>query len=127
MVIRARENVAGAWAFLAGIVLAILVGIFPNVSSSTYVIWLLFVLGLVIGYFVAEKNVRTFLIAAISVVLVSYVALSAITLSSAISGVWIATKQLSPIFASLLNLFVPATIVVALKSVFSISTIGSKD
>ncbi|MEM4259534.1 MAG: hypothetical protein QXS38_02120, partial [Candidatus Pacearchaeota archaeon] len=92
-----------------------------------YMIWLLFVLGIAVGYFVAEKNVRTFLIAAISIVLVSYIALSAMTLSSALSGVWVATRQLSTIFASLINLFVPATIVVALKSVFSISTIGSKE
>lgn len=126
MAIRARENVIGAWAFLAGIVLAILIGLFAGGSTNAYVVWALFVLGLLVGYFVSEKDVRTFLLASVSLVIVSYIGISGISLNSAIWGVWVG-KPISSIFASLLTLFVPATIVVALKTVFSISSIRSRD
>jgi hypothetical protein len=124
MAIRSRESVVGAWAFLAGIMLSIIVGIFAGGGISPYVVWILLGLGLVVGYFVSEKNVRTFLLASVSLVVVSYVGISGMVLNAAISGIQIG-KVVSSVLGSLLMLFVPATIVVALKSVFSISTIGS--
>ncbi|MBS3065881.1 hypothetical protein J4229_02430 [Candidatus Pacearchaeota archaeon] len=126
MAIRSRENVVGAWAFLAGIVLSILIGIFAGDKINPYLIWVIVGLGVVVGYFVAEKNVRIFLLASVSLVVVSYVGMSGMVLNAAISGVAIG-KVISSILGTLLMLFVPATIVVALKSVFSISTIGSSD
>ena len=124
MAIRSRENTVGAWAFLAGIMLSIIVGIFAGGNISPYVVWLLLFLGIVVGYFVSEKNVRTFLLASVSLVVVSYVGISGMVLNAAISGIQIG-KVVSSILGALLMLFVPATIIVALKSVFSISTIGS--
>ena len=124
MAIRSRENVVGAWAFSAGIMLSIIVGIFAGGNISPYVVWILLCLGILVGYFVSEKNVRTFLFASVSVVVVSYVGISGMVLNAAISGIQIG-KVVSSILGSLLMLFVPAAIVVALKSVFSISTIGS--
>ena len=126
MAIRSRENVVGAWAFSAGIMLSIVVGIFAGGNISPYVVWILLGLGLVVGYFISEKNVRTFLLASVSIVVVSYVGISGMVLNAAISGIQIG-KVVSSILGSLLMLFVPAAIVVALKSVFSISTIGSKE
>ena len=126
MVIRSRENVVGAWAFLAGIVLSIVVGIFAGGNINPYIVWILLGLGAVVGYFVSEKNVRTFLLASVSLVVVSYVGISGMVLNAAISGIEIG-RVVSSILGTLLMLFVPATIIVALKSVFSISTIGSKD
>jgi len=124
MAIRSRENVWGAWAFLAGIMLSIIVGLFAGGKINPYIVWILLGLGLVVGYFVSERNVRTFLLASVSLVVVSYVGISGMVLNAAISGIQIG-KVVSSILGSLLMLFVPATIVVALKSVFSISTIGS--
>jgi putative effector of murein hydrolase LrgA (UPF0299 family) len=122
MAIRARENVFGAWAFLAGVVLSILVGIFARSSINPYIIWILAALGIVVGYFVAEKDVQTFLLASVSLVIVSYVGVSGMVLNAAISGGQIA-RVISSILSTLLILFVPATIIVALKTVFSISNI----
>jgi hypothetical protein len=124
MAIRSRENVVGAWAFLAGIMLSIIVGIFAGGNISPYVVWILLGLGIIVGYFISEKNVRTFLFASVSIVVVSYVGISGMVLNAAISGIQIG-KVVSSVLGSLLMLFVPATIIVALKSVFSISTIGS--
>jgi hypothetical protein len=122
MAIRARENVWGAWAFLIGIILAIFVGIFAGGMINPFIVWVLVGLGLVVGYFVPEKDVQTFLLAAVSVVIVSYIGISGMVLNAAIRGVEIG-KVISSILGTLLMLFVPATILVALKTVFSISNI----
>jgi len=126
MAIRSRENVVGAWAFLAGIMLSIIVGIFAGGNINPYVVWILLFLGMIVGYFVSEKNVRIFLLASVSLVVVSYIGISGMVLNAAISGIQIG-KAVSSILGALLMLFVPATIIVALKSVFSISTIGSRE
>lgn len=126
MAIRSRENVWGAWAFLAGIILSVLVGIFAGDKINPYVVGLLFGLGLVVGYFVAEKDVQTFLYASVSLVIVSYVGISGMVLNAAIRGVSIGS-MVSSILSTLLLLFVPATIIVALKTVFSISRIRARE
>ena len=122
MVIKARENVFGAWAFSAGIVLAILVGIFAGDRINPYFVWGLVGLGIIVGLFVAQKDVQTFLLASVSVVIVSYVGISGMVLNAAIKGVQIGTL-ISSVLGALLMLFVPATIVVAIKTVFSISKV----
>ena len=126
MAIRARENVVGAWAFLAGIILSVLIGIFAGDKINPYLVWILFGLGLVVGYFVSEKNVKTFLLASVSLAVVSYIGISGMVLNAAIRGVQIG-QLISSVLGTLLMLFVPATIVVVIKTVFSISKIGSED
>ncbi len=126
MAIRSRENVVGAWAFLIGIILSVLIGLFAGDKINPYLVWILLGLGVVLGYFVSEKNVKTFLIASVSLVIVSYVGISGMVLNAAIRGVQIGTL-VSSVLGTLLMLFVPATIVVALKTVFSISRISSED
>ena len=122
--IRAKENLVGAWAFLICVVLAIIVGIvtgiFTSVSVTPLDLGILSILGLFVGFFVAEKDISTFLIASISLVVVSYIGISGLILGAAISGLNIG-NIISSVLQSLLALFVPATIVVALKSVFSIA------
>ncbi len=118
--IRSRENLIGAWAFLIGIVLAVAVGIFANNSVSPLISSILALLGLVVGFFVAEKHVQTFLIASVSLVLVSFAGIQGLFLSAAIRGVPI-WEIISSVLGSLLILFVPATIVVALKTVFALA------
>ena len=120
MSIKARENLVGAWAFLVGIVLAVLVGIFASNRTNPLILGILAVLGLGVGYFVAEKEVQTFLLASVSLVIVSFAGIQGLVLDAAIRGVAIG-KIVSAILGALLVLFVPATIVVALKTVFSLA------
>ena len=120
MAIRSRENLFGAWAFLAGIVLAVVVGVFASANINPFVLGVLAVLGLVVGYFVADKDVQTFLIASVSLVIVSFAGIQGLVLSAAIVGIDIG-RIISSVLGALLVLFVPATIVVALKSVFAIA------
>ena len=123
MVIKSRENLIGAWAFLIGTLLAIIVGIVSSLTQykiDTFILSILAVLGLIVGYFVAEKDVRTFLIASVSVVVVSFAGIQGILINSAILGTGL-NRFVTSILGALLFLFIPATIVVALKTVFSLA------
>ena len=124
MPIRSRENLIGAWAFLIGIVLAIIIGIFATLigkkSISPGLLALLALLGIIVGYFVSEKDVQTFLIASVSLVIVSFAGIQGFVLSAALGGFDL-NQLITTILGTLLLLFIPATIIVALKTVFSIA------
>ncbi len=122
MPIRSKENLLGAWAFLIGVVLALAVGILGaslgNINAALLAV--LAVLGLVVGFInVAPNDVNKFLMAAVSLVIVSFAGVQGI------KGVELIGIQLGKIVSStlgaLLAMLVPATIVVAIKSLFSIS------
>jgi len=120
MPIKYRENVIGAWAFLIGVVLAISVGIFGRNKTDPFLLGILALLGIVVGYFVAEKESQTFLLASVSLVLVSFAGIQGLVLDAAIRGVSIG-RLVSAVLGALLVMFVPATIIVALKTVFSLA------
>ncbi len=120
MPIKARENLIGAWAFLAGIILAVIVGVFARNNINPFILGILALLGIVVGYFVAEKDVQTFLLASVSLVLVSFAGIQGLLLSAAVKGINVG-DTISSILGALLVLFVPATIIVALKTVFSLA------
>ncbi len=123
MPIRARENLVSAWAFLIGLILAIIVGILSGSKTSQWILGILALLGFVVGYFVSEKESKTFLLASVALVIVSFAGIQGLVLDAAIRGVAIG-RILTSVLSALLVLFVPATIVVAIKMVFSISTIS---
>ncbi|MFH1823273.1 MAG: hypothetical protein ABH817_00975 [archaeon] len=102
-------NLVGAWAFLIGVVLAVVFGFLP---LATWVTWVLFILGLIIGILnITTQEVNTFLMA--GTVLVIVAALGA--------GAFLTIPYIPNIVENILILFVPATIVVALRSVFSMA------
>jgi len=127
MSIRARENVISAWAFLIGLILAVLVGIISasRTTPNSWILGILALLGLVVGYFVSEKEVKTFLLASVALVIVSFAGIQGLVLDAAIRGVAIG-KFVSSVLSALLVLFVPATIIVVIKTIFSLSTISSR-
>ena len=128
MAIKSRENSIGAWAFLIGVVLAILIGLsttilsFPtliNYSAQIYAI--LIILGLIVGFVIVPgKDSQTFLWTGAVLVIVSRFGQESVT--GSLIGIGIG-DAVSSTFAALLALFVPATIVVALKTVFSIAKV----
>jgi hypothetical protein len=120
MPITYREHLIGAYAFLIGIILAVIVGIFGRNNTNPLFLGILALLGLVVGYFVAEKNSQTFLMASVSLVLVSFAGIQGLVLDAAIRGISIG-KIVSSVLGALLVLFVPATIIVALKTVFALA------
>ena len=122
MPIKTRENLWGAYAFLIGIVLSMLIGFFAGSNTNPVILGILSILGVIIGFFVTEKDVQTFLLASVSLVIVSFAGIQGLVLSAAVMGINIGMFVASTLGA-LLVLFVPATIIVALKTVFSISHI----
>ncbi len=128
MVVKSRENSVGAWAFLIGVILAILIGVsttilpFPKlVQYSAQIYGILVLLGLLVGFVsIPAKDSQTFLWAGTILVVVSKFGMESVT--GSLIGIGIGDAA-SSIFAALLALFVPATIVVALKTVFSIAKI----
>ncbi len=127
MVIKSRENSFGAWAFLMGIILAVIVGLFTGNYTNPLIFAILMFLGLIVGYFVAEKDVHTFLFASASTVLASFAGIQGLATNVSLRGISVSGVEIGKITASVLGallfLFVPATIVVAIKTVFSISKI----
>ncbi len=124
----ARENTVGAWAFLLGIILAVAIGIsaslFPipfveQYSAQMYAILVL--IGLFVGYVnTMSRDPQTFLIAGAVLVIVSKFGMDSVT--GNIIGIGVG-EVVSSIFGALLILFVPTTIVVAIKTVFAIARI----
>jgi hypothetical protein len=122
---KSRENVVGAWAFLIGVILAVGAGIFSGLKETNWFLGVLALLGIVVGYFVSQNESKTFLLAAVALVIVSFAGIQGTMIDAAIRGVAIG-KMVSAILAALLDMFIPAAIIVALKTVFAISTIRSE-
>ena len=96
----------GSWAFLIGVILAIVFGI---VGVEPLIATILVVLGLIVGFLnITDKEVKPFLKSGTILVLVSWLGADAITTIS-----WF-----GDILNAMMLIFVPATIIVALKSVF---------
>lgn len=130
MVITSKENSWSAWAFLIGVILAVLIGIGTSslipvnsiVKLSPQIYGILVVLGLVIGFTtrVDRKDAQTFLYTGTILVVVSRFGMESVT--GSLIGIGVG-GVVSSIFGALLTLFVPATIIVALKTVFSIAKV----
>ena len=124
MAIRSHDNIVGAWAFLIGVVLALLGGVLSALFGhlNTAVLGLLMVLGFVVGFIgVSPNDVQRFLTAAVSLVIVTYAGSAGVRNIEFLS--WEIGNVVSSTLGALLVLLVPATIVVTIKSLFSISQI----
>ncbi len=129
MVIKSRENSTGAWAFFIGVVLAVIIGLstllipIPSLRKySSFIYLILVILGIIVGSSinVSGKDSQAFLITGAIIVIVGKFGMDSVT--GSLIGIGIG-DTVSSIFASLLALFVPATIVVALKTVFGLARV----
>ena len=103
-------NLIGSWAFLIGVVLAVILGALGEVSGT--VLTILVVIGLIVGLLnVKDEETTPFLFAGVSMVIVSALGGSVLGTIS-----WVAS-----ILTALNAIFVPATIIVALKTVFGLA------
>jgi hypothetical protein len=106
----------GGWAFIIGVVLAVVLPIFTELNP--WLTSLLIVLGLVIGFLnIATAETQSFLLAALALVIVS----GFTSTSDVITQVAQIGPALGRIFTGILLLVVPATIVVALRSIYSLA------
>jgi len=99
----------GGWAFIIGVIIAILVGLLGSVTSW---LWVLVVIGLIVGFLnVSGKESSSFLLAAVSLVIVTVLG------DNVMSSVAVLGRILNAITA----MVVPATVIVALKSIYSLA------
>lgn len=106
-------SLVGRWAFIIGLILAILVGIIPFGAASNAVVSIIVILGLIVGLInITAKETLMFLVASVVLVIVSGFG-SATLANVAFIGVY-----LRNILGTLMILIVPATIVVALKEIY---------
>jgi hypothetical protein len=121
--VKSRENLVGAYAFLIGVVLAVILGLFnKSLESSGGMFYsALVIIGLVVGFMnTGDKDSVTFLLASLSLVIVGALGMEPLKYIALNNY---AVNTLRDILGSLLVLFVPATIIVALKTVFSMAKI----
>lgn len=103
-------DLIGGWAFLIGVIIAIIVGLIGAPSSTMLTI--LIVIGILVGLFnIADKEVSAFLMSGVVLVIVGTLG------GNAFGGLTIMTQILSALMA----IFVPATIIVAVKNVLSLA------
>ena len=102
-----KSNLIGSVAFLVGVVLAVILGLLGSVSE----VWLyiLIALGLIIGLFnIAGREVGPFLMSGLTLIIASVFG----------QNVMQSVDILYNILQALLAVFVPATIIVAVRNVF---------
>ncbi len=100
----------GNWAFILGVLIAIVAGLVPAWQTPTLV-WILVILGLVVGFLnITAKETTEFLVAGLTLMLIGSAgaipALGVIILS---------------ILANIVAFVAPAALVVALKSIWALA------
>ena len=121
--VKSKENLVGAYAFLIGVVLAGIFGLFNESLESAGGLFYstLVLIGLIVGVMnTSDRDSMTFLLASLSLVIVGSLGMEPLKYIATNNYV---VSSLRNVLGSLLLLFVPATIVVALKSVFAMAKI----
>ena len=121
--VKSKENLVGAYAFLIGVVLAVIFGMFNNSLEQAGGLFYstLVIIGVIVGFMNSgDKDSITFLIASLSLVIVGALGMEPLKYIALNNY---AVDSLRNVLGSLLVLFVPATIIVALKTVFATSKI----
>lgn len=111
------DKKVGNYSFIIGVILAVVLGIFSLGTATPWLASLLVVLGLIVGFLnVTGKETREFLLVAVGLI----IATSMGGVSSALGSVQYIGQYLSGIFTQVLAFVVPATVVVALKDIWSL-------
>lgn len=105
-----KSNLIGSWSFLIGVILAVILGSLGAITQT--IATALVILGLIVGLLnITDKEAGPFLMAGTVLVIVSALGSNALQIIPVVEG----------ILNAILMLFVPATGIVALKSVFSLA------
>ncbi len=105
----------GSLSFLFGAAIAVIVGVINPERASTILSSLLILLGLVVGFLnVTTKERQSFLFATVSLVIVSFFG------GAVLGDVAVIGKYLEAVLMAILTFVVPATLVVAIKAVYSL-------
>jgi len=103
-------NAIGAWTFLIGVILAVVFGLFGTITPT--IAWILVVAGLIVGFLnIADEETEPFLMSGAILIIAGAFGQGAVSVI--------------PLFATILNalllIFVPATVIVAIRNVFGLA------
>ncbi len=107
----------GSWAFILGVIIAIVAGVLQPGGANPTLTSLLIVLGLIVGFLnVTGKETTQFLLATVSLVIVS-------SFGGQVMGqvVQVGT-YISGVLGAIMTFVVPATIIVALKAIYALAS-----
>lgn len=104
----ANPSRLGEWAFIAGVILAILLGMFPNLDSEGVSV-LFLMLGVIVGIVnITKKETHNFLLAAVALLIVGTGGLDQIPALG---------SYFEQIFFNITSFVAPAVVIVGLKAV----------
>src|SRR3989344_5781927 len=107
-----KSHLVGAWSFLVGLILAVLLGLGFTGRYQATMLWVVFLLGVVVGLLnITSHEVSAFLTTGTVLVLVSFLGVQVGVFDSV-------APVISNVLRGILTLFVPATIIVALRACF---------
>jgi len=103
----------GSWAFIIGLVIAIIAGFWPLGAVMTSI---LIVLGLLVGFLnIAGHETNSFLFATLVLVVVSSMG------GNLLSKISIVGPILESVFSAMVVFIIPAAVVVALKAIYALA------
>lgn len=109
-----NAEVIGKWAFMIGLIIAIITAFIGNAVSASTIMLVLFILGLIVGFLnIAEKRIERFLIATIALLVLGVGSISALSIIGTVSG------YLTNILTNIISFVSAAALVVALKAVYT--------
>lgn len=106
----------GVWAFIIGVILALIGGIVAAFVGAALITSILIVLGLIVGFLnISDKETSNYLLAAVSLVIVTALG------GQVLGSVAFVGNFLSTVLRAIMTFVVPAVIVVALKAIYNIA------
>jgi len=103
----------GEWAFIAGVLIAILTGAFGITLEAGTVASILVILGIIVGFLnITKREMTDFLVAALALLLAGSAGLEKLPLIGGIIG---------PILLNIATFVAPAVIIVALKAIYELA------
>ena len=115
-----KQISVGGWAFFLGVIIAVLLGLFPQISTGitgAYVTSLLIALGLIVGFMnVTAKETMNFILAGVALVIVPAFG------GNVLQNVEVIGSYLGSIMANIIIFVAPAVLIVALKSIFTMAS-----
>jgi hypothetical protein len=104
----------GPWAFILGLIIAVITAVF--LEPNTGLLWVLGILGLIVGLMnISDREVRTYLIATIAFLV------SASSLSTILQPIPLIGPAIKPFMTNVVVFIAPGAAIVALKALYMIS------
>jgi len=109
----------GSWAFIAGVVLAIILGLFGQMVATYkgFIVTILVIIGLIVGLInIGDKETTNFLIAAIALL-----AANTVTQWTSLDVIGNISTYIAGILGGIATFVAPAAVLVALKAIYDMA------